>query len=66
MRPAASRTAAPVAFEHAARPALADATMRAAVGNATTTIRARRRAVVDETFGWDALRQAAFAAREAA
>ena len=63
MRPGASRTAAPVAFEQAARPALADATTRAAVGNATTTIRARRRAVVDETFGWDALRQAGEAIR---
>ena len=45
MRPAASRTAAPVAFEQGAEPALADAATRGAVLKATTVIRARRKAV---------------------
>ncbi len=63
MRPSASRTAAPVAFEHAARPALADAGTRAAVLDATTEIRARRSSVVRDTPDWDDLRRAGEAIR---
>jgi L-lactate dehydrogenase complex protein LldF len=63
VRPSASRTAAPVAFEQAARPALADTGTRAAVLGATTEIRARRRAVIAETPDWDDLRRAGEAIR---
>ena len=66
MRPSASRTAAPVAFEQAARPALADAGTRAAVLDATTAIRARRRIVVGETHDWHELRRAGEAIRTGA
>jgi L-lactate dehydrogenase complex protein LldF len=63
---AARRDAPPQPFERAARTALADDATRANVRRATTTIRARRAAVVDETRDWVELRAAGEAIRERA
>ena len=52
MRAAASRSALPVSFEEAAPAALEDAQTRANVLRATTSIRARRAAVVSEVTDW--------------
>ena len=60
----ASRAAAPMTFERAARLTLTDARARANVLRATTSIRARRAAVVAETPDWEELRQAGEAVRE--
>jgi L-lactate dehydrogenase complex protein LldF len=60
---AASRAAAPQPFEAAAPAALADARVRANVLHATTSIRAKRAAVVAELPDWDELREAASAIR---
>ena len=49
---AAARDAPRLPFEQSARAALEDATMRANVLRATTTIRARRAAAVAETPDW--------------
>lgn len=46
------------AFADAARTALADTQLRRNIGKATTTIRAKRRAVVAEMPDWEALREA--------
>jgi iron-sulfur cluster protein len=45
-------------FPDAARDALADTQLRRNLGHATSTIRAKRAAVVDEVPDWDALRDA--------
>ncbi len=45
-------------FPEAARAALADAQLRRNIGKATTTIRAKRAAVVGERTDWEALRDA--------
>jgi L-lactate dehydrogenase complex protein LldF len=63
---AARRDAPPRAFEVAARAALEDDVTRANIRHATTTIRARRAAVVDETPDWEELRAAGEAIRERA
>ena len=60
----ASRAAAPMTFERAARVTLTDARARANVLRATTSIRARRAAVVAETPDWEELRRAGEAVRE--
>jgi L-lactate dehydrogenase complex protein LldF len=52
-------------FPTAARAALADTQLRANVGRATTTIRARRRAVLDELPDWEDLREAGAAVKAA-
>ena len=49
---AAARDAPRLPFEQSARAALEDATMRANVLRATTTIRARRAAAVADTPDW--------------
>ena len=67
MRSAAARRDAPrLPFERAAGPALQDDQTRANVHRATTTIRARRAAVVGETPDWAELRAAGAAIRERA
>ena len=66
MNVAARRDATPQPFERAARAALEDGVTRANVGRATTTIRARRAAVVAETPDWAELRAAGEAIRERA
>jgi L-lactate dehydrogenase complex protein LldF len=53
------------AFPTAARAALANTQLRANLGRATTTIRARRRVVVDELPDWEALREAGAAVKAA-
>ena len=63
---AAARDAPRLPFEQSARAALEDATMRANVLRATTTIRARRAAVVAETPDWPELRTAGEALRQRA
>jgi L-lactate dehydrogenase complex protein LldF len=63
---AARRDAPPRAFEVAARAALEDDVTRANIRHATTTIRARRAAVVDETPDWEELRAAGEAIRQRA
>ena len=63
---AAARDAPRLPFEQSARAALKDATMRANVLRATTTIRARRAAVVAETPDWPELRTAGAALRQRA
>jgi L-lactate dehydrogenase complex protein LldF len=60
---AASRAAAPQPFEAAAPAALADARVRANVLHATTSIRAKRAAVVAELPDWHELRETASAIR---
>jgi L-lactate dehydrogenase complex protein LldF len=62
----ASRTARPVPFERAAPAALADPVTRRNVLKATTSIRARRAQVVEETPDWEELRDAGAAIRERA
>jgi L-lactate dehydrogenase complex protein LldF len=52
-------------FPAAARAALADTQLRTNLGRATTTIRARRQAVVDELPDWEDLRQAGAAVKAA-
>jgi L-lactate dehydrogenase complex protein LldF len=61
---AARRDAPRLPFERAARLALQDETTRANVLRATTTIRARRAAVVAETADWTELRAAGEAIRQ--
>ena len=48
-------------FPAAARDALKDSQLRRNIGKATTTIRAKRRAVVAEVPDWEALRDAGYA-----
>ncbi|HEX2303321.1 MAG TPA: lactate utilization protein B [Gaiella sp.] len=66
MSATASRSAAPVSFEVAAPDALEDAQTRANVLRATTTIRAKREAIVSEVPDWAELRLAGEAIRESA
>src|SRR6185436_13291758 len=54
----ADRDAVPVAFPKAAPAALANAQLRANIRLATTTIRAKRAAVVSEVPDWEELREA--------
>ncbi|MEW5811690.1 MAG: LutB/LldF family L-lactate oxidation iron-sulfur protein [Actinomycetota bacterium] len=54
------------AFPVAARAALGDATLRRNLAHATGTIRAKRAAVIGELPGWEQLRQAAAAIKDAA
>jgi L-lactate dehydrogenase complex protein LldF len=63
---AASRAAVPKAFEEAAPAALADGRVRANVLHATTSIRAKRAAVVAEVPDWHELREAGSAIRASA
>jgi L-lactate dehydrogenase complex protein LldF len=63
---AASRSAVPVPFEEGAPAALEDAQTRANVLRATTSIRARRAAVVSEVPDWPELRLAGEAIRDSA
>jgi L-lactate dehydrogenase complex protein LldF len=63
---AASRSAVPVPFEKAAPAALEDAQTRANVLRATTSIRAKRAAVVSEVPDWAELRLAGEAIRDSA
>jgi len=63
---AAARDAPRLPFEQSARAALEDATMRANVLRATTTIRARRAAAVADTPDWPELRAAGEALRQRA
>jgi L-lactate dehydrogenase complex protein LldF len=51
-------------FQESARIALADTQLRRNMGKATQTIRAKRRAVVDELPDWQALREAGRAIKE--
>ena len=51
-------------FPRAAREALADSQLRANLGNATRTIRAKRAGVVEELPDWEALREAGRAIKE--
>jgi L-lactate dehydrogenase complex protein LldF len=60
----AARSATPEPFPAAARAALGDAQTRANVAHATTTIRARRAAVVAEVADWEELRAAGAALRD--
>jgi L-lactate dehydrogenase complex protein LldF len=60
----ADRTAVPVAFERAAVEALGDATTRANVLHATTSIRAKRAQVVAEVPDWEELRDAGSAIKQ--
>src|SRR6516164_7548141 len=53
-----------VRFEEAAKIALANTQLRRNMGKATQTIRAKRRAVVDELPDWQALREAGRAIKE--
>jgi L-lactate dehydrogenase complex protein LldF len=53
-----------VRFEEGARLALANTQLRRNMGKATQTIRAKRRAVVDELPDWEALREAGRAIKE--
>ena len=62
----ASRAATPVPFEQAARVTLGDTVARANVLRATTSIRARRAAVVGEVPDWAELRRAGEAIRQRA
>jgi L-lactate dehydrogenase complex protein LldF len=62
----ASRAAVPVAFEAAAPAALADGRVRANVLHATTSIRAKRAAVVADVPDWVELRAAGAAIRASA
>ncbi len=66
MSAAASRDAPHLPFERSARAALEDAATRANVLRATTTIRARRAAVVADTPDWAELRAAGQAIRQRA
>ena len=50
-------------FPEAARDALNNSQLRRNIGKATTTIRAKRRAVVTEMPDWEALRDAGYAAK---
>ena len=52
-------------FPEAARAALADSQLRRNIGKATTTIRAKRAAVVEVRADWEALREAGQALRSA-
>ena len=63
MSASASRDAPRLPFERASRAALEDELTRANVLRATTTIRARRAAVVAETPDWERLRDAGAAIR---
>ena len=60
----AERDARPEAFPLAAAAALANRQVRANVGHATTTIRAKRAAVVAEVPDWEELRAAAAAIKD--
>lgn len=51
-------------FPEAARAALADSQLRRNIGKATTTIRAKRAAVVEERADWEGLREAGQALKE--
>ena len=51
-------------FPEAARAALADSQLRRNIGKATTTIRAKRAAVVEERADWEGLREAGQASKE--
>jgi L-lactate dehydrogenase complex protein LldF len=62
MEPLPTRPA--VAFQDAARLALADTQLRRNMGKATQTIRAKRQVVVDEMPDWEALREAGRAVKE--
>jgi L-lactate dehydrogenase complex protein LldF len=62
----AARSATPQSFPKAAREALADRQLRANVGRATTTIRAKRAAVVAELPDWEELRASGAAIKDAA
>jgi L-lactate dehydrogenase complex protein LldF len=64
MRRDAGREAIPRSFEEAAPAALADRRLRANLTKATTSIRSKRAAVVDELPYWEALRDQGTAARE--
>ena len=54
----------PISFSDAAREALRNTQLRRNMGKATQTIRARRKAVVDELPDWEALREAGRAIKE--
>ena len=54
----------PISFPDAAREALRNTQLRRNMGKATQTIRARRKAVVDELPDWEALREAGRAIKE--
>jgi L-lactate dehydrogenase complex protein LldF len=58
------RTAGPPPFPEAAKSALADAQLRTNLRRATTTIRAKRAAVVAEMPDWEELREAGRAVKE--
>ena len=66
MNASASRAAVPIAFEAAAPAALADGRVRANVLHATTSIRAKRAAVVADVPDWVELRAAGAAIRASA
>ena len=53
-----------VPFEEAARVAIEDTQLRRNLGKATTTIRAKRMAVVNELSDWEALRAAGAAIKD--
>lgn len=53
-----------ISFEDAARPALHDSQLRRNLAKATTTIRGKRAAVVDELPDWEALRSAGAATKD--
>jgi L-lactate dehydrogenase complex protein LldF len=61
----AARDAQPASFALASQLALLDGQMRANIRNATTTIRARRAAMVGELPDWEALREAGRAIKDA-
>jgi L-lactate dehydrogenase complex protein LldF len=62
----AARDARPLPFPQAARRALADPQLRANIRLATTTIRAKRAAVVSELPDWEQLREAGQAIKDGA
>jgi L-lactate dehydrogenase complex protein LldF len=64
MRRDAGREAIPRSFEEAAPTALADRRLRANLAKATTSIRSKRAAVVDELPYWEALRDQGTAVRD--
>ena len=63
---AAARDARPEGFPHAATAALANPQVRANIRHATTTIRAKRAAVVAEVPDWELLRAAGAAIKDEA
>ena len=63
---AAARDARPEGFPHAATAALANPRVRANIRHATSTIRAKRAAVVAEVPDWELLRAAGAAIKDEA